>query len=65
MCRDRKIILGGGAGGGDANVMEKGGTVGSVQQNSSFPYIYERSEFPHIIFDQNCVIFSEEPLRIS
>jgi len=40
---------------------KKGGTVGSVQQNSSFPYIYEMSEFPHIIFDQNCVIFFENP----
>lgn len=36
---------------------KKGGTVGSVQQKSSFPYIYEMIEFPHIIFDQNCVTF--------
>lgn len=44
---------------------KKGGAVGSVWQNSSFPYIYERSEFPHVIFDQNCVIVFEELWRIS
>lgn len=40
MCRDRKVTLGGGAEVGDSNGAEKeGGTIGSVQQSSSFPYI--------------------------